>query len=458
MSAEAIHTTGLAREIRRTLLLAGPLIVGQLASFGMNFVDTVMAGRLGRYDLGAIAIGSSVWAAGFLFVLGVLMSVSPAVSQLDGAGRRRQAGEVTRQALWIALAVSVLMGLVMRNTGWVMSLMAVESRVSDLAIGYLKAMSWGAPPLCAMLVFRFFSEGSGLTRPTMYVGVLGILCNIPLNYILMFGKLGFPALGAVGCGWATAIVFWLQMLVLAGYIARRAHYRDFELFSWFSAPNMREIRGLLAVGLPIGLMIFFEGSLFVAAALLIGTLGALPVAAHQVAINFASMAFMVPLGLAGAITVRVGNAVGRGDPGAVRTAGLVGIGMAGVFGLASAAVMLSVPALIGRMYTADREVIELAAGLLALAAIFQVSDGLQVASAGALRGLKDTRVPMIFSILSYWAVGMSIGIWLTFFQGWGASGMWVGMIAGLSVAAILLGTRFWCISRAGVKIPAAVGP
>jgi len=451
---------GMGYEIRRTLLLAGPLIIGQLTSFGMNFVDTIMAGRLGRVDLGAIAIGSSVWAAGLLFVLGVLMSVSPAVSQLDGAGRRLQAGEMTRQALWIALAISVLLALGARNAGWVMTALEVEPSVAALALGYLKAMSWGAPALTMMFVLRFFSEGAGYTRPTMYIGILGILFNVPLNYILMFGKLGFEPMGAVGCGWATALVFWLQFIALALYIGYRRQYAEFELYQGFSRPSPREIGGLLRVGLPIGVTIFFEGSLFVSAALLIGTLGALPIAAHQVAINFASMAFMVPLGMAGAITVRVGNAIGRGDPHGARIAGLVGIGLATLFAVFSASVMLFVPDWIARMYTAEREVIELAASLLMLAAIFQVSDGLQVASAGALRGYKDTRWPMIYSVFSYWAIGISTGYWLTFQREWGAAGMWVGMIAGLSVAAVLLGGRFHRLSRdsIGARAPTAGPP
>lgn len=449
---------GMGYEIRRTLLLAGPLVIGQLTSFGMNFVDTIMAGRLGRVDLGAIAIGSSVWAAGLLFVLGVLMSVSPAVSQLDGAGRRLQAGEMTRQALWIALAISILLILVARNSGWVMTALEVEPSVAALALGYLEAMSWGAPALTMMFVLRFFSEGAGYTRPTMYIGILGILFNVPLNYVLMFGRLGFEPMGAVGCGWATALVFWLQFIALALYIRYRRQYAEFKLYQGFSRPSAREIGGLLRVGLPIGVTIFFEGSLFVSAALLIGTLGALPIAAHQVAINFASMAFMVPLGMAGAITVRVGNAIGRGDPQGARLAGLVGIGLAVLFAVVSASLMFFLPEWIARMYTSEREVIELAASLLMLAAIFQVSDGLQVASAGALRGYKDTRRPMIYSVFSYWAIGLATGYWLTFEREWGASGMWVGMIAGLSVAAVLLGTRFLRLSRARQEMPGTAGP
>jgi MATE family multidrug resistance protein len=442
---------GLGYEVRRTLLLATPLIIGQVTSFGMNFVDTVMAGRLGTVALGAIAVGSSVWAAGFLLSLGVLMSVSPAVSQLEGAGRRRQAGEMTRQALWIALVLGAGVFFAMREMDWVVGLLDVDDAVAETALGYLDAISWGALALTGQLVLRFFSEGTGNTRPTMYIGLLGIAINIPLNYVLMFGKLGFEPMGAVGCGWATAIVFWLQFIALWIYIAVKPHYRPFELFERFSRPSWREIRGLLIVGLPIGITIFFEGSLFIATALLIGTLGALPIAAHQVAINFASMAFMVPLGMAGAITVRVGNAVGRRDREGARRAGLVGIGIAGVYGTISALIMVALPGPIARMYTAEADVIALASQLLLLAAIFQVTDGLQVASAGALRGLKDTRWPMVYSLVSYWGVGMTLGIWLTFSRDWGPHGMWTGLVAGLSVAAVLLGTRFWRASGAYIR-------
>lgn len=433
----------ITHEIRRTLILGAPLVIGQLTAFGMNFVDTVMAGRLGAVDLGAIAVGSSVWAAGLLFVLGVMLSVSPSVSQLDGAGERGKAGSVTRQALWLAAVMAVLMWFVMRRTGWVMDVLDTDPAVAGLALGYLEAMSWGAPGLTGMLVLRFFCEGTGHTRPTMVIGLVGIACNIPLNYVLMFGKLGFPALGAVGCGWATAIVFWLQLMMLIAWIRLQPRYRPFNLFARLPAPRWREIRDLLAIGLPIGAMIFCEGSMFVGAALLISTLGAVPIAAHQVAINYASMMFMIPLGLSGAITVRVGNAIGRGEPGAARRAGLVGIGIALVIGVISATVMILFPQAIVGIYTDEHRVVDVALGLLSLAAVFQVSDGIQVSAAGALRGLKDTRLPLFYTVVAYWVVGISLGAWLTFGRGIGPAGMWVGMIAGLTVAAVLLTGRFW---------------
>ena len=445
MTAPA-HDAGLRFEVKRTLLLAGPLVVGQVTNFGMNFVDTVMAGRLGQVDLGAVAIGSSIWAAGFLFVLGMLMAVSAAVAHLDGAGRPRQVGELTRQALWVAAVLAIALWWLMRNADWLMGALGMDEAVATLSDGYLHAISWGAPAMTGLLVLRFFSEGVGYTRPTMYIGLLGIAFNVPLNYVLMFGKLGLPALGAVGCGWATAIVLWLQFLALLGWILWRPRYLPYAVFARFSWPDRREIKAIVALGFPIGVMVFMEGGLFVASALLIGTLGSLPVAAHQVAINYSGLVFMVPLGIAGAITVRVGNAMGRGDPVGARRAGIVGTALATGFGLCSALVMILIPEHIVRIYTADREVIELAASLLLLAAIFQVADCIQVAVAGALRGLKDTRIPMLYSVVAYWMIGMTVGWFLTFPLDWGPAGMWVGILTGLSVAAVLLGVRFLRIS------------
>lgn len=441
MSAN-LHAPDLPAEIRRTLLLAGPLIIGQVTSYAMTLVDTLMAGRLGALDLGAVAVGSSIWAAGMVFLVGLMMAVSATVSQLDGAGRRRQAGELTRQALWLGLLVSIVLFFLMRRGGWVMSAIGVEPAVAELANRYLLAISWGVPALAGMTALRFFSEGIGYTRPTMYIGVIGIAFNVPLNYILMFGRLGLPALGAEGCGWATAIVLWLQLAMMAVWILRRPRYRPFGVFARFSGPDRREIAGLVRVGLPIGVMVFFEVSLFIASALAIGTLGTVPVAAHQVAVNYAGLMFMVPLGLSGAIIVRVGNAVGRRDRAGARRAGVVGMLMALGFGALSSAVMVLFPEAIVRLYTADPEVVSLAAGLLFFAAVFQLADCLQVSAAGALRGLKDTRVPLLYSVMAYWLVGMTLGWWLTFHQGWGPAGMWCGIIAGLTVAAFLLSGRF----------------
>jgi len=448
----AERSRSLPAELGRTLLLAGPLIVGQVTSYGMSFVDTMMAGRLGALDLGAVAVGSSVFGAGLMFLVGMMMAVSAAVSQLDGARRSHQAGELTRQALWLALFISLGLWFLMRRGEWVMATIGVAVEVAELANRYLYAVSWGIPALAGLFVLRFFSEGTGYTRPTMYIGVIGIVFNVPLNYVLMFGKLGLPQLGAVGCGWATAIVLWLQFIAIVTWIAWRPRYRPYGVFERFSAPNRREILALVQLGLPIGVMVFLEGSLFVGSALLIGTLGTVPVAAHQVAINYSGLMFMVPLGLSGAITVRVGNAVGRKDRAGARRAGVVGMLMALAFGAMSSAAMVLFPETIVRLYTSDPEVVVLAVSLLFFAAVFQLADCLQVSAAGALRGLKDTHVPMLYSVLAYWLVGMTLGWWLTFTLEWGPAGMWCGIIAGLTVAAFLLGGRFLRITASWEEI------
>jgi MATE family multidrug resistance protein len=431
-------------EIRRTLQLAAPVIIGLIASFGMNFVDTVMAGRLPERDvaLAALAIGGALWSAMLMFTLGTLMAVQPTVAQLDGAGRRPEAGAAARQAFWIALVLAVPFAGLMANSGPVLRALDIDAAIVPTAIAYLGALSWGAPAICLVFLLRYFSEGTGHTRPTMYIGLLGVVLNIPFNWILMFGKLGMPALGARGCGYATSVIIWLQVLLLLGYVRWHRHFRGFELFGRWDWPDWPRIKELLRIGLPIAVTIFVEGSLFVAAALLIGRLGPVPTAGHLVAINFSALVFMVPLGLASAVTTRVGNAIGRGEPEAARYAGLIGLFIVLCSQSVNAGIMVLFPELVVRIYTGDPQIAAVAVSLLFYAAIFQFPDGIQVCSAGALRGLKDTLMPMFYNVVSYWLIGLLLGYHLTFARGIGPAGMWIGMIAGLSTGAILLCSRF----------------
>jgi MATE family multidrug resistance protein len=431
-------------EIRRTLHLAAPVIIGQLAVFSMNFVDTVMSGRLPNREiaLAALGIGGAVWSSMLMFVLGTLMVVQPSVAQLDGALKRQEAAAQTRQALWIALALAVPYFLLCYFSQPLLTAFDIDPAIVPTAAAYLRAMSWGAPGLCLVFLLRFFSEGTGHTRPTMLYGVAGALLNIPLNYVLMFGKLGMPAMGTVGVGYATSIVIWLQFLMLFFYIRSHRHYEPFELMSRLEKPHWGEIWGLLKVGVPIAVAIFVEGSLFVMAALLIGRLGPVPAAAHLIAINFAALVFMIPVGLSSAISIRVGNAVGRRDPPGARYAGFIGITIILVIQTISAIMMFLFPGTIVRLYTDDPVIAPLAVSLLFYAAVFQYPDGLQMVASGALRGFKDTRMPVVYMVISFWIVGLTMGYHLTFARDMGPAGMWIGMIAGLSVAAVLLLRRF----------------
>jgi len=384
--------------------------------------------------------------------LGVLMALQPVVAQLDGSGNRSEGGAAARQGMWISFAVSLPFIFVLLSGGTLLQWMAVDAEIIPTAVKYMSALTWGVPAICLLLLLRFFSEGSGYTRPTMYMGLLGVMLNVPLNYVLMFGKLGLPELGAQGCGYSTSIVIWVQLAVMFYYVRRNSHFKEFDLFARWDWPQWQPILKLLRIGLPIGTGIFVEGSLFVGAALLIARLGALPASAHLIAINYSALLFMIPLGLASAVTTRVGNALGRGDPEAARYAGLIGMLIVLFTQTLGASTMLFIPGLIVRIYTDDAAITSIAVGLLFYAAIFQYADGIQICAAGALRGLKDTLVPMFINILSYFLIGLSVGYYLTFNQAMGPGGMWIGMIVGLSCGAVLLLGRFLYKSRKLVRL------
>jgi MATE family multidrug resistance protein len=457
MASISINKKNHRAEILRTLQLAVPVVVGMVASFSMNFVDTLMAGRLPDKEiaLAGIATGGAIWSAVLMFALGVLMALQPVVAQLDGSGDQPEGGAAARQGMWIAFAVSIPFVLILLSGGAGLHWMAVDAAIIPTAVKYMNALSWGAPGICLLLMLRFFSEGSGFTKPTMYMGLLGVMLNVPLNYILMFGKFGLPTLGAPGCGYATSIVIWIQLGMMFFYVRWHGHFKRFELFKRWDWPQWTPILKLLRIGLPIGTGIFVEGSLFIGAALLIARLGALPASAHLIAINFSALMFMVPLGVASAVTTRVGNALGRGEPEAARYAGLIGVVIVLFTQTVSASTMLLIPGFIVRIYTDDAAISAIAVGLLFYSAIFQYSDGIQICAAAALRGLKDTLVPMFINIVSFFLIGLSVGYYLTFNREMGPAGMWIGMIAGLSVGAVLLLGRFLFKSRQLIKLQSA---
>ncbi|MEZ5331944.1 MAG: MATE family efflux transporter [Thermoanaerobaculia bacterium] len=432
----------LHREASILLRLAGPLILGQLTGVLMTFVDTVMSGRLSAEALASVATGAAVWHTVYLFGLGVLLAVSPSVAHLDGAGDHREIPTVVRQAGWIALALAVLSILVYRSAGGLLAAMGIAPELHATILGYLAALAWGAPAMYLFLVLRFLCEGMGISRPIMYFGLVGLAFNVVLNYGLIYGRWGLPALGAVGCGHATSAVWWIELVGLGLYVRHESRLRRLEIFRRIEAPHLPSILGLLRLGLPIGWSFFVEVSMFATVALLMGSIGAVPVAAHQVAINVASITFMVPLGLSLATTVRVGHAAGRGDREGVARAGWLGIGLSVAAQVLAAALLFAFPRAIASIYSGDAAVLSLAAQLLLLAAVFQLPDGLQVSASGALRGLKDTTGPMLVTVVSYWLVGLPLGHTLAFHAGLGPPGLWIGITAGLSLAASWLTVRF----------------
>lgn len=439
-------------EMRASWRLALPIMLGQLASVGMGVLDTVLAGRHGQTTLAAVAIGSAVWSIVLLVLIGVLMAVPPAVSQLNGARRRAEIGAVFRQALWLALALGLgLLVLVHVGSNWLLTAMRIPSAVQYGALAFLHAIAWGSPAIALYLCCRYLSEGVAWSPPTMLFGCAGLLLLLPLGYALMFGAWGLPELGAAGLGWATTIILWLQAAAFALYLRYASRYADLQLFARIDPPRRAPIAELLRVGLPMGIAVFFEGALFVATALVIGRLGTLPIAAHQIAISLATVAFMLPLGAAMATTVRVGHAAGAGDASGVRRAAGAGYAIVLITQTCSAALMLFCAGWLARLYTSDPAVIALATSLLAYAAAFQYPDGIQALSNGVLRGLKDTRAPMAITLIAYWCIGMPLGSWLGLGLGWGPRGMWWGLIVGLATAALLLAARVRRMTRHDVR-------
>ncbi|WP_312484456.1 MATE family efflux transporter [Stutzerimonas nitrititolerans] len=442
-------------ELRTLFALAFPMMIAQLANTAMGFVDTLMAGRVSSHDLAAVALGNSIWVPVFLLTTGVILATTPNVAKRFGAGEHEQIGPLVRQALWMGVGVGCLAAVLMWNAEPVLHLLKVEQALIEPSMAYLRAVACGFPAMALYQVLRCYSDGLGHTRPSMVIGILGLLLNIPLNYIFIYGKLGVPAMGGVGCGWATGLVMLFMALAMLFWVRRAEYYRASRLFERFDGPAWPELSRLLAVGVPIGVAVFAEASIFSVIALLIGALGATVVAGHQIALNFTSLIFMIPLSLGMAITVRIGQALGRNAPRDARFVAGLGVATGLLYACFSAGTMLLFSEQIARIYTTDPAVIRVAAALFFYAALFQFSDVVQVTAAGALRGYQDTRMTMVFTLFAYWGIGLPLGylLGLTDMLGKasGPVGLWQGLIAGLSCAAALLSIRLARSARKEIR-------
>lgn len=442
-------------ELRNLLILATPIIIAQLAHTAMGFVDTVMAGQVSPRDLAAVALGNSIWVPVFLLMTGILLATTPKVAQRFGAGEQAAIGPLVRQALWLALAVGCCAAVMLWNAEFILGLMDIEPSLITPSMGYLRAVACGFPAVALYHVLRCYSDGLGHTRPSMVLGLLGLLLNIPANYIFIYGKFGLPAMGGVGCGWATALVMGFMMLGMLWWVKWAPYYRPSQLFGRFERPQWPVIKRLLNIGLPMGIAVFAESSIFAVIALLIGGLGATVVAGHQIALNFSSMVFMIPYSLGMAATVRVGQALGRGDPRGARFAAAVSMATALGYACLSASLILLLREQIAQIYSPDPAVIAMAASLIVYSALFQLSDAVQVTAAGALRGYQDTRVTMLLTLFAYWGIGLPVGYSLGL-SDWlgepsGPRGLWQGLVVGLTCAAIMLAMRLASSARRRIR-------
>nr|WP_233148890.1 MdtK family multidrug efflux MATE transporter [Shimwellia pseudoproteus] len=434
------------------MALAIPVILAQVAQTAMGFVDTVMAGGYSATDMAAVAIGTSIWLPAILFGHGLLLALTPIIAQLNGSGRRDRIGAQIRQGFWLAGMVSVLVMVVLWNAGYIIHAMHnIDPQLADKAVGYLRALLWGAPGYLFFQVARNQCEGLAKTKPGMVMGFLGLLLNIPINYIFIYGHFSMPELGGVGCGVATASVYW----VMAGcmlYFIKHAHVmRDIRPPETFTGPDLALLKRLVQLGLPIALALFFEVTLFAVVALLVSPLGIVDVAGHQIALNFSSLMFVLPMSLGAAVTIRVGFRLGEGSTANAQTAARTGLGVGVCMAMLTAIFTISLREPIAMLYNKDPNVVTLAAHLMLLAAIYQISDSIQVIGSGVLRGYKDTRAIFYVTFIAYWVLGLPCGYTLALTD-WvvprmGPAGFWIGFIIGLTSAAIMMMLRMRWLQR-----------
>lgn len=424
------------RDMGSVLRLALPVAGVQVGMMAMGVVDTVMVGRVSAAHLAAAALGNVYFFAVTCFGMGVLMSLDPLVSQALGAGDDRAVARGVQRGLLLSVGLTVLASVMTLPAEFLLAMARQPDEVVPLAARYALACIPGMLPYFGFIVLRQTLQAMGRMRPIVITIVVANLANVFLNWILIFGKLGFPAMGAVGSGWASSISRWVMGVVLlaAGWPLLRRHLRPFHRESLATVPLLR----MVGLGAPIGFQILLEFGAFGTAGLLMGLMGTVAVAAHQVALNLASLTFMVPLGVAQATAVLVGRAVGRGNADEARRAAGGGILLGAGFMSLTALAFLLFPSFWGRLYTSEMEVVALAATLLPIAGLFQVMDGLQVVSAGTLRGVGDTRGPMILNLVGFWVLGMPVAILLGFRTDLGPAGLWWGLAAGLGAVAVLL--------------------
>lgn len=440
--------------IRRTLtewrtlaILGGPILIAQLAQMSNGVIDTVMAGHASAEDLAAVGIGSSLWMPLFLFFMGLLGALQPIISGYNGARTTDKIMPATWQGLYIAAAGSVVMILLLTHVHPVLNQLNLDPHTAGITQGYLDAFAWGIPALLLMTALRGLTDGLGHTRVIMAFAVLSTLLNLPLNYIFIYGKLGLPAMGGVGCGWATSLSNGVAAIALLAYLNRSEVYRRFHLLADWAKPDPDGIRYILKVGVPIGFTIFVEASLFSVIALFLAPLGPVVVAGHQIALNVVSLVFMLPLSIGMALTLRVSFLMGAQAPDTARLISRSSLILAAAIALVFATLLFTFSEQIAALYTSDAEVREVTVSLLVFAALFQIADVIQVTCISALRGYKDTAIPMFIMLFSFWLVGLPLGYVLTFTD-WltpamGAAGFWVGLTGGLASASILLGLRLF---------------
>jgi multidrug resistance protein, MATE family len=425
------------------LMLAVPVITAEIGWIMMGIVDTIMVGPLGPAAIGAVGVGSTLFMTGAVFGIGLLMGLDTFVSQSYGAGRIQDCHRWLFNGVALGAMFSVPLMLAIAAMVMLLPRFGFHADVLVLIRPYIATLVWSALPLMLFAAFRRYLQAMNVVRPVMIALVTANLVNIAGNHVLVFGRYGFPELGVVGSAWATVIArVYLALFLLAVIVHRERKYST-GLHDVSMRSERERLARLLRLGLPAAAQISVEVGVFGAASALAGGVGPAAVAAHQIALNLASFTFMIPFGMASAGAVRVGQAVGRGDVAGVRAAGKAALLIGGGFMACAGVLFILLPRPLLHLFTDDPGVISIGLSLLAIAAIFQLFDGVQAVSTGLLRGLGDTHTAMVWHVIGHWMVGLPVGYALCFWKGWGVPGLWTGLSTGLIVVAVVLVTLWF---------------
>ncbi|MFT4654375.1 MAG: MATE family multidrug resistance protein [Kangiellaceae bacterium] len=447
----AVVDNSFFKEFKVLASLAWPLLIAQVTQTLMGVSDTIMAGRYNSTDMAAVAIGFGMSLPVLIFMQGITLGLSPIISRFDGAKNTSDVANSVQQMLYISLGISVPVLLLLFAIPSAVGAIEMSSELAQKTSDYLFYVLLSAPAFGIYQTLRNYCEGLSITLPTMMIMVAGLLVNIPVNYVFINGLFGMPEMGGAGCGLATMLVFYTMAIVTFAYTLFSTKLKKYKLYERIIPVSIPDIKYLLRLGLPIAFTLVFEVTLFAVVAVLLAPLGALTVAAHQIALNVSSLIFMFPLSIGLALAIRIGFLIGEGRNQHTKKAYWAGMLLAVSTVAATASTILLFNDQIASVYSNEKAVITAAASLLILAALFQFSDAIQVVSANALRGYKDTKAMFIISFISYWLVGFPVGVVLGLSDlvvaRLAAAGFWIGFITGLSVAAVLLFMRVKVIQK-----------
>jgi multidrug resistance protein, MATE family len=445
--------TPIRTEIVTLWRLSWPMLVGQLATVGMGVADVAMTGHVSASELAAVSLGASVWSIVLVTVMGVMMAINTVVAHEIGAASYDKIPHSVRSSLWKGAIVGIVACVFANLCTLLFDHIGLDAAVAGRASTFLHVISAGMPAFACYRALYGYTTSINQTKPVMVIAILGLLYNVVVNWLLVFGHFGLPRLGAVGCAVSTATGMWLMLAGMVWWIRIAPAYRMTYPFAQWDSPDWPEIRNMFRLGLPIGVTYFAEVSAFGLISLLVARFGVVQVSAHQIALNFVSLVFMVPLSLGIGVLTRVGQAMGEGNPQRARFVAWVGVGLCLAFGFFSAAFISIFRWDIARAYTSDVSVQATTVKLLLFAALFQLSDSTQVAAASAIRGYKVTRRPMLIHMLAFWGFALPLGCILGLAPQWvpfapaapmQAAGFWTALVIGLTVAAVLLS---WFLQR-----------